>query len=180
MGCGRDEGTNMNIMGKWVRLAFSVLVAAAVISCAPKIMKLDETVPTPRHISQGDTFTLVKPIEFARGRTAVNFQGGRVVEEGGIGAYAPYCRLELAGPAATNLTIQPQGFGVTAVTYDDRAQGRAGGQLSTTYITLSAQTGGETRRMACGRPGVSGTPNFLTGDEIGAALDGYFSIGVPN
>ena len=180
MGYGRDKGTNMNIMGKWVGLAFSVVLATAVASCAPKIMKLDETVPTPRYISQGNTFTLLKPIEVAKGGTAVNFQGGRMVEESGIGAYAPYCRLELAGPAATNLTIQPQGFAVTAVTYDDRAQGRAGGQLSTTYITLSAQTGGETRRMACGRPGASDQPNFLTGDEIGAALDGYFSIRVPN
>lgn len=155
-----------------------VLVAAALVSCAQTIV-LNEKVPTSPDISQGDTFTLLQPIQVASGVTAVNFQGGWMVGEGGIGAYAPYCRLELAGPAPANLTIQPQRYSVSAITYDDRAQGRPGGQVATTYITLSALSGAETRRLACGWPGASGRTSFPTGDDIGAALNGYFSIGVP-
>ena len=163
-----------------VRLTLLVLATATVASCTQKKDPY-ETVSIPQEISQGDTLVLLKPLEVLRGRNAIYFQGGRVVGENGIYADAPYCRLELNGPALTKLTIQPQHFEVTKVTYDDQAQGRhADEQLSTTYVILRAGKGGETGRIACGWPVESAKPNFPTAEEIGAALEGYFSIEVPD
>lgn len=162
-----------------VRLALLVLVTAATASCTHK-KEPYEAVSIPQEISQGDTLVLLKPLEVASGKKAVYFQGGRVVEDTGINANAPYCRLELTAPARTKLTIQPQHFEITKVTYDDRAQGHAAKQLSTTNFVLRAGNGGKTDRIACGWPSGSAKPNFLNPEEIGAALEGYFSIEVPD
>ena len=91
------------------------------------------------------------------------------------------CRLELNGPTRTKRTIQPQNFEITKVIYDVHAQdGHANEQVSTAYFALRAKKGDRTERFACGWPGEAAKPNFLTPEEINAALDGYFSIEVPD
>ena len=161
-----------------VRLALFVLATTAVFSCTHKKGSY-ESVEIPQEISQGDILVLLQPLEVESGSKALYFQGGQVVEENRINANAPYCRLELTQPAATKLTIQPQHFDVTKVTYADQAQGHADKQLSTTYIALRAGKSGITDRIACGWPSGSTKPNFLKPEEIAITLDGYFSIEVP-
>ena len=161
------------------RLALFVLATTAAVSCTQK-KALYESVEIPQEISQGDILVLLQPLEVESGSKALYFQEGQVVQENRINANAPYCRLELTQPAATKLTIQPQHFAVTKVTYADQAQGHADKQLSTTYITLKAGKSGITDHIACGWPSESTKPNFLKPDEIAAALDGYFSIEVPD
>jgi len=163
-----------------VRLALLVLATATVASCAHK-KKPYEAVPIPQELSQGDTLILLKPLEVVNGRNIVYFQRGEVTEENEIYANAPYCWLEFNGPTQTKRTIQPQNFEITKVTYDIHAlDGHANEQISTTYFALKAEKGGETKRIACGWPGEAAKPNFLTPEEIDAALDGYFSIEVPD
>lgn len=163
-----------------IRLAFLVLATVTAASCAHK-KKPYEAVSIPQEISQGDTLILLKPLEVMSGRNTVYFQGGLVVEKNGIYANAPYCRLELNGPTRTKLTIQPQNFEIIKVNYDVHAQGgHTNEQISTTYFALRTGKGGETKRIACGWPGEAAKPNFLIPEEISAALDGYFSIEVPD
>jgi len=163
-----------------VRLVLLVLATATVASCAHK-KKPYEAVSIPQELSQGDTLILLKPLEVVNGRETVYFQRGEVVEKKGIYANAPYCWLELNGPTRTKLTIQPQNFEITKVTYDVHSQdGHANEQISTTYFALRAEKGGRIERFACGWPGEAAKPNFLTPEEINAALDGYFSIEVPD
>lgn len=162
-----------------VRSAMLILATTAVADW-PNKREPYEAVAIPQEISQGYSLVLLKPFAVANGRKAAYFQGGQLVEEHGIHADSPYCRLELAGPARTELTIQPQDFLVTNVTYDDRAQGSAGGQVSATYLSLKAAIGGGTDRMACMWPRPSAKPDFPTPEEIAAALNGYFSIKAPD
>lgn len=162
-----------------VRLALLVLATTAAASCTHKKDPY-EAVSIPQEISQGDTLVLLQPLEVSSGTKAVYFQGGRVVEENGINANAPYCRLELTEPARMKLTIQPQHFDVTKVTYHDQAQGHADKQLSTTNIFLRAEKGDATDRIACGWPSGSAKPNFVNPEEIVGALGGHFSIEVPD
>ena len=161
-----------------VRLALLVLVTAAAASCANRNVTY-KPVPIPQDISQGNTFVLLTSIEIPKGSTALYFQGGRVLSKDEISGDAPYCRLDFARPAPRKLTIQPQGFDVTNVDYDDRSQG-TDEQKSTTSFALKAEKGPAAKRMACGRPLASTRVDFLTPDEIGAALNGIFSIEVLN
>lgn len=163
-----------------VRLALLALVTAGAVSCANNI-PLQDAAPVRKDISQGNIFVQLVPIEIAEGKAAVYFQAGRVIAEEGIGADDPVCRLEPVGPARTKLTtMQPQRFRVTSVDYDDRAPGGAGEQLSTTSITLSAENGSDKERISCWWPGAASRPDFVTPDDIGATLDGNFSIEVLN
>ena len=163
-----------------VRLFFLVLVIAMAAACAHK-KKPYEAVPIPQELSQGDTLILLKPLEVVNGKKTVYFQRGEVAEKNEIYANAPYCWLEFNGPTQTKRTIQPQNFEITKVTYDVHAlDGHANEQISTTYFALKAEKGGGTKRIACGWPGEAAKPNFLTPEEIDAALDGYFSIEVPD
>lgn len=162
------------------RFAILVLVIMTAVACAHK-KKPYEAVPIPQEIAQGDTLILLKPLEIVNGRSIIYFQSGEVVEKNGIYANAPYCWLELNGPTRTKRTIQPQNFEVAKVTYDVHAQdGHANEQISTTYFVLKAEKIGETQHIACGWPGETAKPNFLSPEEINAVLDGYFSIEVPD
>jgi hypothetical protein len=162
-----------------LRLTLLVIATVATASWAHK-KKPFEAVPIPDDISQGDTLVLSKPVEVASGRNAVYFQQGRLVEKEGIDSGTPYCRLELAGPAGTKLTIQPQHFGITEVIYDERGQGHAGEETSMTYLDLKSEKGGQVTRMACGRPGASANQSFLTPEQIATSLAGYFTIEAPD
>jgi hypothetical protein len=161
------------------RSALLMLVTTAVAGWPGKREQY-EPVEIPQDISQGYSLVLLKPLVVPSGSKAVLLQGGELVEEHGIRADAPYCRLELAEPARTKLTLPPQDFLVTNVTYDDRAHGHAGGGNSTTYLSLHAAKSGGTSRMACRWPDSSARPDFLTPEEVAAALSGYFSIEPPD
>lgn len=165
------------IMARFALFVLAIVTAAA---CAHK-KKPYEAVPIPQEIAQGDTLILLKPLEVVNGRNTIYFQKGEVVEKNGIYANAPYCWLELNEPTRKKLTIQPQNFKVAKVTYDVHAQGgHDDEQISTTYFTLKAEKGGETDHIACGWPGETAKPNFLSPEEINAVLDGYFSIEIPD
>jgi len=161
------------------RSALLTLVTTAVAGWPGKREQY-EPVAIPQDISQGYSLVLLKPLVVASGRKAVLLQGGKLIEEHRIRADAPYCQLELAEPARTELTIPPQDFLVTNVTYDDRAQERTGGEGSTTYLSLHAAKSGGTSRMACRWADSSARPDFLTPEEVAAALSGYFSIEPPD
>ena len=177
---GSYEVDNMNRYKKIiVRSTLLVFATTATASCMHN-KEPYRPVPIPQDISQGDTFTLLKPLEVESGRTAVYFQQGRVVEKDKIDPGTPYCRLELKGPAGMKLTIQPQNFRITEVTYNERAQGHAGEETSMTYFALQAKKGGQAKRIVCGLPSASAQERLVTPEEIATTLAGYFSIEAVN
>jgi hypothetical protein len=159
------------------RFTFLMLAITAIASCTNKKAP-DETGPISPDISQGDTLVLLKPVEVPSGSNAVYFQQGQVVEENAIDMDAPYCRLELAGAVGTMRTIQPQRFGIKNDMYNDQAAGPTGGQVPLVYLSFNAKQDSEVKGMACGWPGESANPNFVSAEQIGTTLTGYFSIEV--
>jgi hypothetical protein len=161
-----------------VRLALVLCMIAVVASCSRSVQPY-RPVAVPQDITQGSTFVLLDPIPVPKGMSAVFFQRGGVLHKDKISGDAPVCRLDLAKPTAKRITIQPQNFRVTDVEYDDRSEG-ADEQKATTSFALKAAAGPTTKRMACGRPLDSTKVDFLTPDEIAAALNGLFLIRAPN
>lgn len=158
-----------------LRLTLLVFATVATASWAHK-KKPFEAVPIPDDISQGDTLVLSKSLEVASGRNAVYFQQGQLVEKEEIDPGTPYCRLELAGPAGTKLTIPPQHFTVTEVIYDERGQGNTGKEKSITTLSLKPVKATQAKRMACGWPDAAMQQDFVTPEQIATALAGYFTI----
>lgn len=161
-----------------LRLTLVLCVFAAVASCSRPV-QLYKPVPLSQDIAQGSEFVLLDPILVPKGMSALFFQRGGVLHHDEISGDAPVCRLDLAKPTAKEITIQPQNFRVTNVEYDDRSEG-ADEQKATTSFALKAAAGPATKRMACGRPVASTRRDFLTPDEIAAALNGLFLIRAPN
>lgn len=158
----------------WRSILF-LLVATATASWAHKKEPF-EAVPIPQDIEQGDSFTLLKPVEIASGKNAVYFQGGKPVEQENIDPSVPYCRLELTAPAATKLMIQQQPFTVTEVIYDERGQGNTNKEKSITYFSLKGKKAAQVKRMACGWPDAATQQDFLTPEQIATALAEYVTI----
>ncbi len=161
-----------------VRMALVLSVTATVAACSRPVQPY-QPVPLPQDIAQGSTFLLQDPILVPKGMAAIFFQEGRVLHKDEVTGDAPVCRLDLAKPTGSEITIQPQNFRVTNVEYDDRSEG-AGEQKATTSYSLKAAAGPATKRMACGRPLASNRADFLTPDEIAGALGGLFLIQAPN
>ena len=161
------------------RAAVLMLTLIALAACQHKRQHY-EPVPIPQAISQGSSLVLLKPFTVPSGTNAVYFQDGQLIDEDAIRADAPYCRLELSGPARTEFTIQPQNFLVKNVTYDDLGRGSAGEQVSITHLTLEAAKESGTERMICLWAGISTQADFVTPEEIAGALSGYFSIREPD
>ena len=160
-----------------VKLALVLCAVAASASCSR--MQPYKPVPLPQDIAQGTTFVLLDPILVPKGVSAIFFQRGTVLHKDEISGDAPVCRLDLAKPTAKRITIPAQNFQVTDVEYDDRSEG-ADEQKATTSFTVKAAAGPATKRMACGRPLDATRVDFLTPDEIAAALNGLFLVRAPH
>ena len=161
-----------------VRAALVLCMIAAVASCSRSVQPY-RPVALPQDIGQGSTFVLLDPILVPKGMSALFFQRGGVLHKDEISGDAPVCRLDLAKPTAKRITIPSQNFRVTDVEYDDRSEG-ADEQKATTSFALKAAAGPAMKRMACGRPVASTRRDFLTPDEISAALNGLFLIRAPH
>lgn len=165
-------------MTRLERSSLLPLMSLALIACQPKHPSFDA--PTvPQTVAPGSVLVLTEPLWISPGQASLYFQNGHRVDRPNLHVDSPYCRWATGAAVGKANEIPPQEFRVQDLTYDDQGEGSAGEQASITRLTLKSQTNATLTPMACQWSKNSRHTDFLTPEQIAAALGGTFSIEEP-
>lgn len=157
---------------------FLVLMTAALAGCHSNRHMAKETPPPPQDVTPGSTFTVVKDFLVPAGDSSVFFQGYRLYPQGDIQPNYPYCEFATGAASAAGQVIRNKVFRVTDVTYDERAIGLGGTDISISHIQLTDAATGDAYRLNCMLPLLAEGALFVTPVEIQGAVGGYLELKV--
>jgi hypothetical protein len=161
-----------------VRLGSMVIVlTVALAGCESKIHKAGPP-PPPTEVTPGSTFTVVKGFLIPSGDSSVYFQDARMYPQGDIQPNDPYCEFSAGAATADGVVIDKGVFTVSDVNYDEAGVGVGGVDISITSYQLREGVSGDTYKMDCMLPLLSGGALFVKPAEVKAAVAGYMDLKV--
>jgi hypothetical protein len=154
-----------------------VVLLVALPGCGPRIHKAGPP-PPPTQVTPGSTFTVVKDFLIPSGDSGVYFQDARMYPQGDIQPNDPYCEFSAGAATADGVVIKTGTLTVSDVTYDEAGVGVGGIDASITSFQLLEGASGNTYKMDCMLPLLSGGAHFVTPAEIRGAVTGYMNLKV--
>ena len=154
-----------------------VVLAAALAGCESRIHKAGPP-PPPTEVTPGSTFSVVKDFLIPSGDSSVFFQDARMYPQGDIQPNDPYCEFSAGAATADGVMIRTGTLTVRDVTYDEAGVGVGGVDISVTGFQLQDGQSGNSYKMDCMLPLLSGGALFVSPVEIQSAVAGYMNLKV--
>jgi|GEM_PF-1868639 len=154
-----------------------VVLLVALAGCESRIHKAGPP-PPPTEVTPGSTFTVVKDFLIPSGDSGVYFQDARMYPQGDIQPNDPYCEFSAGAATADGMVIKTGVLTVSNVTYDEAGVGVGSIDVSVTSFQLREGAAGNTYKMDCMLPLLSGGAHFVTPAEIKGVFEGYMNLKV--
>ena len=153
-----------------------ILLPAMLAACHSGPHKVKEPLPPPQDVTPGSTFSVVKGFLIPADSSTVFFQDQHLYPLGEIRPDFPYCVFDAGTATADGQLIRNMTFTVRDVEYDERAVGSGGTDVSVTRIHLLEPVSGDSYRLDCALPLLSGGADFVTPAEVQGAVGGYLEL----